>query len=93
MSTAEFSPAEQGTLPGPGPSREELLGLYERILLIRRTEERLRAGAAAGKLPGAVHLYIGEEAVAVGVCAHLETGTTSPPRTAVMVTTWPRAEA
>jgi len=70
MSTAEFSPAEQGTLPGPGPSREELLSLHERMLLIRRTEERLRAGG--GEAPGAVHLYIGEEAVAVGVCAHLE---------------------
>jgi pyruvate dehydrogenase E1 component alpha subunit len=41
------------------------------MLLIRRTEERLSADAAAGKLPGAVHLYIGEEAVAAGVCAHL----------------------
>jgi hypothetical protein len=27
---------------------------------------------SAGKLPGAVHLYIGEETVAAGVCAHLE---------------------
>jgi pyruvate dehydrogenase E1 component alpha subunit len=45
--------------------------LYETMLLIRRTEERLRDDAAAGKLPGAVHLYLGEEAVAAGVCAHL----------------------
>ncbi len=53
------------------PSTEELLSLYERMLLVRRTEERLRDDSAAGRLPGAVHLYIGEEAVAVGVCAHL----------------------
>ncbi len=54
-----------------GPSSAELLELYERMLLVRRVEERLRDDSAAGKLPGAVHLYIGEEAVAVGVCAHL----------------------
>jgi TPP-dependent pyruvate/acetoin dehydrogenase alpha subunit len=45
--------------------------MYERMLLIRKMEERLSADAAAGRLPGGVHLYIGEEAVAVGVCAHL----------------------
>lgn len=41
------------------------------MTLIRLMEERLRADAAAGKLPGAVHLYIGQEAVAAGVCANL----------------------
>jgi acetoin:2,6-dichlorophenolindophenol oxidoreductase subunit alpha len=50
---------------------EEALRLYESMVLIRRVEERLRDDSAAGKLPGAVHLYIGEEAVAAGVCAHL----------------------
>jgi acetoin:2,6-dichlorophenolindophenol oxidoreductase subunit alpha len=53
------------------PSPEEALRLYESMVLIRRVEERLRDDSAAGKLPGAVHLYIGEEAVATGVCAHL----------------------
>jgi pyruvate dehydrogenase E1 component alpha subunit len=54
------------------PSDQQLVALYERMLLIRRMEERLRDDNAAGKLPGAVHLYIGQEAVAAGVCAHLE---------------------
>jgi acetoin:2,6-dichlorophenolindophenol oxidoreductase subunit alpha len=54
-----------------GPAPEEALRLYESMVLIRRVEERLRDDSAAGKLPGAVHLYIGEEAVATGVCAHL----------------------
>ena len=53
------------------PSNEQLVSLFERMTLIRLMEERLRADAAAGKLPGAVHLYIGQEAVAVGVCANL----------------------
>jgi TPP-dependent pyruvate/acetoin dehydrogenase alpha subunit len=47
------------------------LGLLERMLLIRRTEELLRTETAAGRLPGGVHLYIGQEAIATGVCAHL----------------------
>jgi len=55
----------------PQPSKAEALRLYETMVLIRRVEERLRDDSAAGKLPGAVHLYIGEEAVAAGVCAHL----------------------
>ena len=42
------------------------------MLLIRHTEEQLRADFHAGKLPGGVHLYIGQEAIAAGVCAHLD---------------------
>jgi pyruvate dehydrogenase E1 component alpha subunit len=60
-----------GSRPGAEPSPAEALRLYESMVLIRRVEERLRDDSAAGKLPGAVHLYIGEEAVAAGVCAHL----------------------
>src|SRR5580692_1775354 len=52
-------------------SHQDLMHLYERMLLIRRTEERLRDENKAGNLPGAVHLYIGEEAIATGVCANL----------------------
>ena len=65
-------PEPQGVQESVEPSDLQLVHLYERMLLIRRVEERLRDDNAAGKLPGAVHLYIGEEAVAVGVCAHLE---------------------
>ncbi len=53
------------------PDRERSLALLERMLLIRRVEERLAEEFKAGNLPGGVHLYIGEEAIAVGVCAHL----------------------
>jgi pyruvate dehydrogenase E1 component alpha subunit len=53
------------------PTREELAQMYRRMLLIRRMEERLGEVVKSGELPGPVHLYIGQEAIAVGVCAHL----------------------
>lgn len=51
--------------------KDALLRLYESMRLIREFEERLHVDFAAGKIPGFVHLYAGEEAVAVGVCANL----------------------
>ena len=53
------------------PDRTQLLSLYRTMLIIRRTEELLVKFYATGKLYGGVHTYIGEEAVAAGVCAHL----------------------
>jgi len=53
------------------PSHDQLLALYRNMLTIRRTEEQLVKLYAAGKVYGGVHTYIGEEAVATGVCAHL----------------------
>jgi 2-oxoisovalerate dehydrogenase E1 component len=47
------------------------LALYREMLNIRRTEEQLTRSYAQGLIPGACHTYIGEEAVAAGVCAHL----------------------
>jgi TPP-dependent pyruvate/acetoin dehydrogenase alpha subunit len=49
----------------------QLLWAYERMRLIREFEERLHTDFAAGNIPGFVHLYAGEEAVATGLCAHL----------------------
>jgi len=51
--------------------REKLLLMYERMLKIRHFEGRVKELFAAGRLPGFVHLYLGEEAVAVGACAAL----------------------
>jgi len=48
-----------------------LLWMYETMLKIRRTEEELHLLFLQGELPGTVHLYTGQEAVATGVCAHL----------------------
>jgi len=53
------------------PDPERSLAMYERMKLIRGIEEQLAADFKAGKLPGAAHLYVGQEAVAVGVCEQL----------------------
>ncbi|MGH2548552.1 MAG: thiamine pyrophosphate-dependent dehydrogenase E1 component subunit alpha, partial [Thermomicrobiales bacterium] len=51
--------------------RELLLRLYREMVNIRKSEEQLARSYAQGNIPGACHTYIGQEAVAVGVCAHL----------------------
>jgi len=45
--------------------------LYQTMVRIRRFEERVAREFAEGNIPGSVHLYIGEEAVATGAIAHL----------------------
>ncbi len=53
-------------------SESQLLDFYRQMLLVRRMEERIAQEYRNGNIPGFVHLYIGEEAVAVGICAHLK---------------------
>jgi 2-oxoisovalerate dehydrogenase E1 component len=53
-------------------SSAELLRLYGQMVLLRQFELAAQARYKAGEMPGFIHLYIGEEAVAVGVCAHLQ---------------------
>jgi acetoin:2,6-dichlorophenolindophenol oxidoreductase subunit alpha len=50
---------------------QELVRLYRTMLTIRRFEERASKEFRAGAVPGLVHSYIGQEAVATGVCANL----------------------
>ncbi|HVF09466.1 MAG TPA: thiamine pyrophosphate-dependent enzyme, partial [Abditibacteriaceae bacterium] len=50
---------------------ETLLALYERMTLLRRFELTVQEQYKKGRIPGFIHLYVGQEAVAVGVCAHL----------------------
>ena len=57
--------------PRPG-SAEFLLDLYRRMLLIRNFEERVKYLFLEGLMPGTIHQYQGQEAIAVGVCAALE---------------------
>src|SRR5438105_4931443 len=52
---------------------DELVELYRQMVIIRRTEEQLARAHQQGLVHGACHTYVGEEAIAVGVCAHLRT--------------------
>lgn len=64
-----------------GLAKEELIQLYRLMVRIRTFEETVAElywegktpvfNIAAGPIPGEMHLYSGQEAVAVGVCAHL----------------------
>jgi len=47
------------------------LQLYRTMLTIRMVEERLAKSHQRGLIHGACHTYVGEEAIATGVCAHL----------------------
>jgi len=51
--------------------REKLVHLYQVMLTIRRFEERVIIDYQSGDIPGIVHSYIGQEAVATGVCTNL----------------------
>ncbi len=53
------------------PESEQLLALYREMLIIRYTEEQLARSHQMGLIHGACHTYVGEEAIATGVCAHL----------------------
>src|SRR6476660_644603 len=55
----------------PDARTERLVGFYRQMLLIRRCEEESARAYAQGKIGGFLHLYIGQEAVAVGACAAL----------------------
>jgi TPP-dependent pyruvate/acetoin dehydrogenase alpha subunit len=55
-------------------SEERLRALFREMLLIRRFEEKVEERFRSGELPGFLHVAIGQEAVASGVCAALEPG-------------------
>ena len=50
-------------------TREGVLEAYRRMRTIRIFEDKLAELVMSGTLAGFLHLYAGEEAVAVGVCA------------------------
>ena len=50
------------------PDEETLAGLYRQMLLIRRFEETVYYLFLEGEIPGTLHQYQGQEAVAVGIC-------------------------
>ena len=53
------------------PSKEKLIEMYRKMLEIRHFEEKVYELYGQNLVPGTIHLYAGQEAVAVGVCANL----------------------
>jgi pyruvate dehydrogenase E1 component alpha subunit len=68
MTTVE----EKAGAGGRRVSEELLRTFFRELLLIRRFEEKVEERFRAGELPGFLHVAIGQEACAVGVCAALE---------------------
>ena len=66
-----FSPMAAAPMTTSSHTPEQLLALYERMRLIRRFEERAIDLWKEGLVGGSIHPYIGQEAVAVGVCSVL----------------------
>ena len=52
-------------------SRDKLLDAYTRMKKIRVFEETMRDEFAKGTVPAFIHLYIGQEAIATGICIEL----------------------
>lgn len=71
MSDVPHAPHEIGPRTRPGSQLDHLADLYRQMLLIRRCEEEAARAYAQGKIGGFLHLYIGQEAVAVGSIAAL----------------------
>lgn len=66
------TPKPNGPVLAPADvPRDLLLGLYERMVLIREFEERVKYLFLEGVMPGTIHQCQGQEASAVGVCSAL----------------------
>ncbi len=59
-------------VPAREVDKDRLLAWYRQMALIRRVEEQAAKAYTLRKIKGFCHLYIGQEAVAVGACAALE---------------------
>lgn len=67
-----FSDLLPARAPAPLPAPEQAFTLYRTVRRIREFEDRVSDYFKAGRLPGTVHQYQGQEAVAAGVCGRLE---------------------
>ena len=52
-------------------TNEQLLKFYEKMFLIRKFEEKAAQLYGAGKIGGFCHLYIGQEAVVIGILSSI----------------------
>jgi acetoin:2,6-dichlorophenolindophenol oxidoreductase subunit alpha len=65
------TPQSVAVSPDDGITSQQGLRMYEQMLKIRLFEEQVNLLYTSAKMPGLAHLYIGEEAIAVGVCEAL----------------------
>lgn len=72
ISPARNSIKEQGKIEKADLAPEVLIDLYRRMILIRKVEERIVELYPEQEMKCPVHLYIGQEAIAAGVCANLK---------------------
>ena len=63
--------AQDGSSPARGLSAEQLTAMYTDMLKIRFWETKVKDLILQGGFRGVAHLYVGEEAIAVGVCRAL----------------------
>ncbi len=70
--SGRISSPEAPPLTRPSADLDRLASLYRQMLVIRRVEEEAARAYAQGKIGGFLHLYIGQEAVAVGSVAALK---------------------
>jgi pyruvate dehydrogenase E1 component alpha subunit len=66
--------AKKSKKPEPSMGKDELLAAYGKMLLIRRFEEKAGQLYGMGLIAGFCHLYIGQEAVVVGMQHAIDTG-------------------
>ena len=74
MATAKRRTTKSAASDAAAPSRDDLLRYYREMLLIRRFEEKAGQMYGMGLIGGFCHLYIGQEAVVVGIQNALEPG-------------------
>jgi pyruvate dehydrogenase E1 component alpha subunit len=68
MATNEISAAQSASVDFKAVDREQWLQMYQQMMKIRLFEEQTNELYTSARMPGLAHLYIGEEAIAVGVC-------------------------
>jgi len=71
MAESDLKPAVHEAPELAGVGIEQWLQMYQQMFRIRSFEEQVNQLYLTAKMPGLAHLYIGQEAVAVGVCEAL----------------------
>ncbi|HAT46165.1 MAG TPA: ABC transporter substrate-binding protein [Ktedonobacter sp.] len=69
--TSKPTESNDAGVSGKDTEQTRWLSMYEQMLKIRIFEEHVNQLYTTAKMPGLAHLYIGEEAIAVGVCSAL----------------------